>query len=495
MTYDGVSRPTRVATTDKQAQTALATQTAYDDFGRPVTRTLSLGSTFLLSIAQTYNADGQVDRRTTKDADEQTVLRDEHYQYDERRRLKQYDCSGSQPPQDPYGQAVQSQTFEYDAWNNLTSVTTVYDGGRNVATYQYDTTDPTQLVAVTNSDTGRYPEQIMLGYDANGRLVQDDAGRQLNYDPLGRLTKATQQTAQTTYHYDALDTLTGQTLPDGTVRELFYRAQTLVNDDIADGSEQRRYLQLEGTCLAQRTEGAAAQSRLAGTDLQHGLLMLLDAATPSQRSDYVYTPYGYQSSPGQASPGPLGFNGEQLDPATGVYHLGNGYRAYSPVLMRFQAPDSWSPVRCGRAESVCVLSGGSDQPHGSERTYERRRHRRDRARGARHPVRDRDAGRGGCRERRVGGRWQRARGRCDDQHHGRGGHRDRSGRGRARHRQRGRVGAESAPRLRARLGFPCSRHRFARRGACRRIQCCTAQRWGCHGSERGWRLCPYYLGR
>jgi RHS repeat-associated protein len=39
----------------------------------------------------------------------------------------------------------------------------------------------------------------------------------------------------------------------------------------------------------------------------------------------------------------LGFNGERLDPVTGTTHLGNGYRAYSPVLMRFICPDSWSP--------------------------------------------------------------------------------------------------------------------------------------------------------
>ncbi|MBC8653664.1 hypothetical protein GQR86_11685 [Providencia vermicola] len=31
----------------------------------------------------------------------------------------------------------------------------------------------------------------------------------------------------------------------------------------------------------------------------------------------------------------LGLNGERIDPITGVYHLGNGYRAYNPCLMRF----------------------------------------------------------------------------------------------------------------------------------------------------------------
>ncbi len=39
----------------------------------------------------------------------------------------------------------------------------------------------------------------------------------------------------------------------------------------------------------------------------------------------------------------FGFGGEPLDPVTGCYLLGNGYRAYDPVLMRFHRPDSWSP--------------------------------------------------------------------------------------------------------------------------------------------------------
>ncbi|MCO8161603.1 RHS repeat-associated core domain-containing protein [Pseudomonas sp. 21LCFQ010] len=38
-----------------------------------------------------------------------------------------------------------------------------------------------------------------------------------------------------------------------------------------------------------------------------------------------------------------GFNGELCDPLTGHYLLGNGYRAYNPVLMRFNSPDSLSP--------------------------------------------------------------------------------------------------------------------------------------------------------
>ncbi|WP_202983316.1 RHS repeat-associated core domain-containing protein [Vibrio navarrensis] len=39
----------------------------------------------------------------------------------------------------------------------------------------------------------------------------------------------------------------------------------------------------------------------------------------------------------------LAFNGERRDPVTGLYHLGQGYRAYNPRIMRFHAADSLSP--------------------------------------------------------------------------------------------------------------------------------------------------------
>lgn len=38
-----------------------------------------------------------------------------------------------------------------------------------------------------------------------------------------------------------------------------------------------------------------------------------------------------------------GFNGQWLDPSSGYYLLGNGYRAFNPVLMRFNRPDNLSP--------------------------------------------------------------------------------------------------------------------------------------------------------
>jgi RHS repeat-associated protein len=53
----------------------------------------------------------------------------------------------------------------------------------------------------------------------------------------------------------------------------------------------------------------------------------------------------------------LGFNGERPDPVTGHYHLGNGYRQFNPVLMRFNSPDSWSPFGEGGLNAYAYCAG------------------------------------------------------------------------------------------------------------------------------------------
>lgn len=58
----------------------------------------------------------------------------------------------------------------------------------------------------------------------------------------------------------------------------------------------------------------------------------------------------------------LGFNSELPELATNHYLLGNGYRAYSSVLMRFLQPDSWSPFGLGGLNPYCYCDGEPVNP-------------------------------------------------------------------------------------------------------------------------------------
>lgn len=65
----------------------------------------------------------------------------------------------------------------------------------------------------------------------------------------------------------------------------------------------------------------------------------------------AYSPYGASPLAEQ-----LGFTGQRLE-QSGAYLLGNGYRAYNPVLMRFQSPDSLSPFGEGGVSAYGYCEG------------------------------------------------------------------------------------------------------------------------------------------
>lgn len=82
--------------------------------------------------------------------------------------------------------------------------------------------------------------------------------------------------------------------------------------------------------------------QLIGTNKTNSTLLAYDGKT--QQVNF-YSSFGNVNNV-QNSQLP-GFNGERPDPFTGVSHLGNGYRAYNPILMRFNCPDNESPFGVG----------------------------------------------------------------------------------------------------------------------------------------------------
>ncbi|MBC3437058.1 RHS repeat-associated core domain-containing protein [Pseudomonas sp. BW16M2] len=71
---------------------------------------------------------------------------------------------------------------------------------------------------------------------------------------------------------------------------------------------------------------------------------------------FAYLAYGYDPVREATYPR-LGFNGVIRDPQAGGYLLGNGYRAYSTVLMRFCSPDRLSPFADGGMNSYGYCAG------------------------------------------------------------------------------------------------------------------------------------------
>ncbi|HDS1792906.1 RHS repeat-associated core domain-containing protein [Pseudomonas putida] len=94
------------------------------------------------------------------------------------------------------------------------------------------------------------------------------------------------------------------------------------------------------------------------------------------KATLTYSAYGYSTGVSSAQI-LLGFNAEPIDTSTGYYPLGNGYRLYSPVTMRFFAPDSWSPFGKGGLNAYGYCAGdpiNSVDPDGHVAVNRLRRH-------------------------------------------------------------------------------------------------------------------------
>ncbi|MDQ0127099.1 RHS repeat-associated protein [Pseudomonas lini] len=83
---------------------------------------------------------------------------------------------------------------------------------------------------------------------------------------------------------------------------------------------------------------------------------VLCEAGPGLVNDFAYSAYGHRSGEHPASTH-LGYNGELREAQTGWYVLGNGHRAFNPLLMRFHSPDSWSPFGDGGLNAYSYTMG------------------------------------------------------------------------------------------------------------------------------------------
>jgi RHS repeat-associated protein len=136
------------------------------------------------------------------------------------------------------------------------------------------------------------------------------------------------------YHYDPLDRL----VSTHSIQR-FYNNTRIATE--IQGDRKTCFFEHEAIPLAELQPGNAVT--LLNTDPQN---TVLHSIKNNLIHHQVYSPYGHH--PAQSGLlSLLAFNGERRDSVTGHYLLGQGYRAYNPVLMRFHVPDKFSPFRKG----------------------------------------------------------------------------------------------------------------------------------------------------
>ena len=140
------------------------------------------------------------------------------------------------------------------------------------------------------------------------------------------------KTFASTYQYDPLDRLSNA----NTVQR-FYNTTRIATE--IEGERKSRFFEADTQPLAVQQHGTEPGTALFATDQQTSVL---NGISPlGNQNAQAYSPFGYH--PIDALLNAVGFNGERPEPITGHYLLGQGYRAFNPVLMRFNSPDSWSP--------------------------------------------------------------------------------------------------------------------------------------------------------
>lgn len=150
--------------------------------------------------------------------------------------------------------------------------------------------------------------------------------------------------AVSVYQYDPLDRLT-----NAHSTQRFYKDTRIATE--IHSNDKRSFFEHHALPLAEFKHGDGA--KLLATDLQRSVL---HAVTSGMRQPYAYAAYGHRPIDADAF-NVMGFNGERPDPVTGHYMLGNGYRAFNPVLMRFNSPDSWSPFGKGGINTYAYCKG------------------------------------------------------------------------------------------------------------------------------------------
>ncbi|WHN66538.1 RHS repeat-associated core domain-containing protein [Cysteiniphilum sp. QT6929] len=223
--------------------------------------------------------------------------------------------------------------------------------------YRYDRSNPAKLVAYQQNALGKSSLKIDFNYDALGNLTNDELGNQLRYNGLGqivgfefargsvlshyRYNGLTQQYQQQIYKDQQIDTV-----------QLYYNSGQLYNELSADGVKS--YYYGEGLEAVLDDEGLLSYV----SDQSHNVLMLAKVNNGKivLSHNYVYSSYGISYDLNESSQqvklltdNAIGFNGERTDRVSGYQHLGQGTRAYNPILHRFMQMDGvgYSPFGQG----------------------------------------------------------------------------------------------------------------------------------------------------
>lgn len=291
-----------------------------------------------LEIVSAYYASGQLKSAQLKKGSE--ILGSRSFTYSAGGRLKSCNTTGVWSPLTPKKKKIEREAFTYDGLGNVIKCITTFAGGKNTATYTYDSASNSRLEAIKNSHAD-YPASATLSYDKAGRVIQDQTGKKYTYDWLGRLIQA----GSTRYSYDPNNRLMTYDHGQEQRQTLYDEIQVTGDYALGDTDSNRRLEPGSAACTVQRVRRSGVDRTLLEWRDQDGTVWVTYDAQAGTTKFHAYTSYGEQIL--EDSESLLGAKGEFYDDINHLYPLGAGYRYLNPVTRQFNAPDNDSPFGKG----------------------------------------------------------------------------------------------------------------------------------------------------
>ncbi|MDR7552929.1 MAG: RHS repeat-associated core domain-containing protein, partial [Armatimonadota bacterium] len=250
-----------------------------------------------------------------------------------------YDANGNRLTQ---ADGTGTTTFTYDALNRLTGA--VYPGTYGSWAWAYDAvgnrtsqTAPggTTLYSYDANNRLLQAGGVSYSYDANGNLLSTSAGQSFRWDAFNRLTQASGSGGTVSYSYNGDGLKVRRSGPDGVTVYYYDGIRPIWETDGAGALKARLDRDIFGNLLSRRE--ANGTRRYFAHDGLGGLTAITDSAGAPLAS-LVYDAWGNQrSSSGTWTGGNYRFTGAELDPATGLYHM--GARFYDSAIGRWLSED------------------------------------------------------------------------------------------------------------------------------------------------------------
>ena len=333
--YNTFAQPDTLTTV--HGTTRVDTEITYDALGRESERRFKQNGTLLQTLTSNYHPSGLLSERTMRDTTAQVVI-GESYKYDAFGRLTDYSCQGRERPMDRQGRDIARQQFTFDFLDNLTKVTTTFvNGSEDVCERFFTGPDPTQPTRMTCTNPAK---DLTFTYDAAGNLQNGPQGQVYTFNGFDQLTQVKTGGETISYQYDAEGRQVVAARGSEPSVSMAYVGDRL--DTLAEGGKKVRFFQAEDQ-LALRSGGVDGP-QLHANDAAGSVRGITAPGQAHVRRHY--TPYGDTTI--SLDDGKVrtladlqipGFNGERWDVLAGLYHLGNGQRAYDPDLKMFLSPD------------------------------------------------------------------------------------------------------------------------------------------------------------